>query len=144
MESNKKSSIVQKVLALIGMDDKGKVESFFKKEVSKLQKSIVKHEHNLKVAKFNHENKMSELRDRLEDAQTELESAYVSVKVEDIATNSQAEQFSERYWDNVDRAESNVQNITELIEREAKSMEETEKRHKDAVEILTARIEAIS
>jgi hypothetical protein len=140
----KKTSLVQKVLSIIGMDDKGKVESFFKREIGKLQKSITIYTRNLENAKFNSENVLNDLREQLEDAQTALEAVYTSVKIEDIATNALADAFSEKYWNAVDVAESKVQNIEKAIEEEVKRMEEKEKTITESISITKIRIEAIS
>jgi hypothetical protein len=144
MENQKKQTVVQKVLAILGLNDEGRVKAFFNKQVSNLEKSIKVLQRNLENFKFNAENKMNDLREQHEDAVNALEAAYLDVTIEDIKTNADADSFSEYYWRRVDAAEKKVQEVEKQIEELSKHIEEEEKKTNDGIVILQERIKAIS
>jgi hypothetical protein len=138
-----KLSIVEKVLAILGLDDKGRVAAFFAKETKRLEKQKITISKNLENYKFNYEQRCDELREQLEDAQDALDKAYLNVPIEEIKTNADADSFSEVYWNRIDKAEQKVQGIEENIKNEEKLLESEIKESNDMITILETRIEAI-
>jgi hypothetical protein len=110
-----KKGIVARIKELLKLGDDGKVDSFFAKQRKALTRMIEAHKRNIDNAKFNHEKELEELREKLEDAETAKESAYLNVPVERISNNADQDAYASVYWNGIERAEQIVQNINRDI-----------------------------
>lgn len=135
--------IVEKIMKLLKLDDAGKVEKFFRKEIKK-HENVIRDTNNLLTAMGNaHEAKLQEIDDKLEDARESLEATYTDVLPANVATNDAMESFAYEYWSRVDAAEDKVKRLEEhrkiLIEKYDKEVEAT----KEKIAKAKARIDKI-
>ena len=136
--STSKFSIVRAISAFLKLGDDGKLDSFFGRVVKTLSKEIAAHETNLKTIAFNHEQKLDELKDNLEDAQAALADSFMKVSVEKIGTNEDQKVFMETYLSNIEKHEAAVERVESQIEalKEAHN-ERVEKINKDIASLKT-------
>ena len=109
--STSKFALVRAIARLLNLGDEGKLESFFERVNKTLKKENTLNTKSLENLKFNHEQKMDELKDKLEDANEALSSAYTNVNVALIQTNGQQEQYVDTYLSNIDQYIEVVQSI---------------------------------
>ena len=138
------SSLVTKIMAILKLDDAGKLDKFFKGEVKSLNNEIKTIEMNKQTAALEHEMKLSEIDSKIEDAEAAVEDAYTAVKVDDINNNDAMQHFSSRYWANIDGRESALENLKKDREGTVKSYEENLKLRNEKIEKRKARIAKIS
>jgi hypothetical protein len=119
-KSTEKRSLVQRIMAVLGLDDAGKIQKFFDREKKSCEKKIKALETNKNVAKMNYENELASLHDELEDKQDSYEDAKLAITPEDVNTNSEMDYFSSTYWENL---KSKLKEI-ELIEKKITKIEE--------------------
>lgn len=142
--SGSKFSIVRAISAFLKLGEDGKLDSFFTRVVKSLTKEITAHKQNLKNLEFNHSQKIDELDDKLEDAQTALDEAYMKVDMEKIGTNESQSRFQEVYLENIDNHEVAVKLAEGAIEAENKSYESSKKSIEEQIESLNKRIRKVS
>jgi isocitrate dehydrogenase kinase/phosphatase len=106
-------SIREKVVSLLKLDDKGRIEKFFNSQVKKINEHISKHEANLKIYGVTYETNLKTLTNKLDSAEEYLEDMYINVDLNEIKTNF--ENYSISYWNKISDAESNIKNIQERI-----------------------------
>jgi len=111
-------NITKRVKALLNISDEGKINHFYLKQRSQLQKDIKYLKKNLGIMKDQHEDELEKLEEQLEDAQVRVVEAYNGVRVEDVDTNEKAAIFAEKFWATVSTAEENVKSIKDKIEKE--------------------------
>ena len=138
------SALVKEIMAILKLDDAGRLEKFFKNEVKSLKSEIKTIETNKRTAEIQYENNLAEIDDRIEDAEEALKDAYRAVKIEDINNNDAMKQFSIKYWANIDNKEATL----ESLKKERKAIVEN---YEDQLELRNkkiakreARIKAIS
>ena len=134
-------SIVRKIASFLKLGDEGKLQSFFTRGIKKFNKEITAHQKNLGNLKFNYEQELDTLKDKLEDAQTVMVEA--TMKVDVISTNADQDAFFEIYVDNLDRCSLEItsieKGIAKLKENYKIAVEDTEKQIKS----IQARIDMI-
>lgn len=113
--------IVATIMRLLKLDEAGKLETFFAKQVKKAERQISNLEANKKALKLSYENHIEDLKEKLEDANEALEAAYHNVDVTKIMTNADQDSYESTYWYNIERAEDKV----EAIENDQKEAEES-------------------
>ena len=138
------TALEQKIMSILKLDDAGKLHKFFKGEVKSLNNEIKTIEMNKQTAALEHEMKLSEIDSKIEDAEAAVEDAYTAVKVDDINNNDAMQQFSSRYWANIDRKESCLEDLKKDREGTIKAYEENLKLRNEKIEKRKARIAKIS
>ena len=138
------SSLVTKIMAILKLDDAGKLDKFFKGEAKSLNNEIKTIEMNKQTAALEHEMKLSEIDSKIEDAEVAVEDAYTAVNVEDINSNDSMKQFSSRYWTNIDVKEATLKSLLDRREEIIKSYEENLKLRNEKIEKRKTRIAKIS
>lgn len=108
-------NIVDVILAKLNITERGKIENFFMKQRSELNKEIRDLTKNKKTLIDDHQDAVEDLNEKLADAQVEVEEAYSTVTVEDISSNEKAKAFANNYWDNIEVAEQRVEGIKDQI-----------------------------
>jgi len=108
-------NIVDVILAKLNITERGKIENFFMKQRSELNKEIRDLTKNKKTLIDDHQDAVEDLNEKLADAQVEVEEAYTAVTVEDISSNEKAKAFANNYWDNIEVAEQRVEGIKDQI-----------------------------
>ncbi|HEY8362838.1 MAG TPA: hypothetical protein VIK77_08140 [Tissierellaceae bacterium] len=140
-EVKKPMGIVAKILSLLNITEEGRIDKFFGKQRSLLTKDIKNLNKNLDTLKNQEVDDLEELNEQLEDAEVRVEEAYTSVAIKDIATNEAASKFAIVYWENIEKAESEVSRIKEQIE---KTKERYAERRKDIQEQIAERERRLS
>ena len=138
------SALVTKIMAILKLDDAGKLSKFFEGEVKKIKNGIKAIELNKQTAALQHEMTLSEIDDKIEGAEEALRDAYTAVKVEDIATNDAMKAFSDQYWYNIDLKEQSLNNLKEERETIIKIYDEKLETRNKNIARQEARIKAIS
>jgi len=122
-------AIVARIMKVLKLDEAGKIEKFFAKEIKKFETAIKHLNNNIAALKNVYQAAVDTLNEKLEDAREAVENAYDAVTLENLATNDSMTNFSERYWAKIARAEETVVAVEEELKRL------TEKHEKDLKEI---------
>ena len=138
------SALVKEIMAILKLDDAGRLEKFFKNEIKSLKSEIKVIENNKQTAALEYEMALSEIDDRIESAEEALKDAYRAVKIEDINNNDAMKQFSSKYWNNIDNKESNLEALKEERKAMVKNYEVNLEARNKKIAKREARIEAIS
>ena len=138
------SALVKEIMAILKLDDAGRLEKFFKNEVKSLKSEIKVIENNKQTAALEYEMALSEIDDRIESAEEALKDAYRAVKIEDINNNDAMKQFSSKYWNNIDNKESNLESLKEERKAIVKNYEDHLEARNKKIAKREARIKAIS
>ena len=136
-------SVIERIKDKLGLTDDGKIEIFFNKQIKNLERSITTLKKNAENSRFNHDQHAESLREKLEDAQDALEAAYEDVSVDQISSNANADAFATVYWDRIDRAEANVQEIEAAIKANEESKEKYDTAVADKIAIIEVRIASL-
>lgn len=126
-------SITQRVMAFLGLTDEGRINSFFLKQQSQLQKDIKNLNKNLSTLKDNYDEKVEEINEKLEDAKIRVNEAYEGVKPEDVATNEKASSFADVYWANIEKAEDAVSSLEDSLKELKEDYENDKKEIEDQI-----------
>lgn len=138
------SALVKEIMAILKLDDAGRLEKFFKNEVKSLKGDIKTIGMNKQTAALQYENELSEIADKIEDAEEALKDAYRAVKVEEINNNDTMKQFSIKYWNNIDKKEAALESLKKEREAIVKNYEEHLEIRNKKIAKREARIKAIS
>ena len=138
------SALVKEIMAILKLDDAGRLEKFFKNEVKSLKSDIKVIEMNKQTAALQYEIALSEIDDKIESAEEALKDAYRAVKIEDINNNDAMKQFSNKYWYNIDIKESNLEALKEERKAIVKNYEDQLELRNKKIAKREARIKAIS
>lgn len=139
-----KFSLVRAISAFLNLGEAGKLDSFFTRVIKTLSKEVTAHKKNLENLKFNHEQKLDELNDSLEDANAALDEAYLKVDMDQLANNASQQSFQDIYLENIDNHELAVQKIEKKIQEEKDSYAEKVKSVQENINSLEKRIAKIS
>lgn len=134
------SDLVSEVLKLLKMDDAGKVSKFFKKEVKRLKEEIKTFEMNKQTAEMEFERRLSKYDSQIEDAEEAVKDAYTKIQVDELSSNETMENFSVKYWRNIDDKECSLKI---LAEERKKAVEQYELAVRDRDEKIAKRIQRI-
>jgi DNA repair exonuclease SbcCD ATPase subunit len=104
-------TITERVLAFLNITDEGRINNFFLKQQSQLNKDIKNLNKNLDTLNDQYDERVEELEEKLDDARIRVEEAYQGVTPEDVATNEKAAGFADKYWDAIERAEEIVADL---------------------------------
>jgi len=138
------TTIVERIMAKLKLGDSGKLQSFFDRQVKKLNKDIESFKQSIKNAQYNSERRLDNLREQLEDAEDNLAELYDAVVPEDVENNAKQDAFAITYWSKIEDTEELVENIKEQIEQERIDTEETINSYNDQIKELEYRISKIS
>ena len=138
------SALIKEIMAILKLDDAGKLEKFFKNEVKLLKNEIKVIENNKQTAALEYEMALSEIDDKIESAEEALKDAYRAVKIEDINNNDAMKQFSSKYWANIDNKEATLESLKEERKAIVKNYEDHLEARNKKIAKREARIKAIS
>ncbi len=124
MSDLRKFALARKISEFLKLGEDGKLDSFFSRVEKTLKKEISAHNKNLDILKFNYEQELDTLEDRLEDAKAALVNAYMKVEVAEIGNNAKEQAYMEVYLENIDNHEIKVQEIEQEIEIASKEYQE--------------------
>ena len=138
------SDLVSEVLKLLKMDDAGKVSKFFKKEVKRLKEEIKTFEMNKQTAEMEFERRLSKYDSQIEDAEEAVKEAYTKIQVEELTSNEDMENFSAKYWSNINDKEYLLESLVDARKRAVEQYEITVKERDEKIAKRVQRIEKIS
>lgn len=113
-----KFPIVNAAAAFFNLGDSGKMDSFIGRTIRTLTSEIETLERSKSNEKHNLEAKLSELNERLEDAEDALDESYLNFPPEKIKTNEEQRAYLDEYLDVINKKEAVVLGIKKSIEDE--------------------------
>ena len=111
-------SLVNMIVASLKIGDFGKIESFIRRVEKKLSREVSAYEKNIETIKFNSTNRLDVLKDRLEDAQTELSDSKMEIHPDNVGTNEQASDYVDVFLSNITAKRRAVEKLKENIKYE--------------------------
>lgn len=133
-------NLVDKILAVLKLDDNGKITKFFDKEIKKFTQAIKALQQNLKTMELQHEIEVDELNQKIEDATVAVEDAYVNVSIEDLKSNESMESFSEEYWKNITAKEDYLKHHQDKLAKLEENYTEEVKKIQEQIDKYQSRI----
>ena len=138
-----KFSLVRAIAAKLNLGEEGKLDNFFAKVVKTLTREMTALKKNMDTRKFNYEQELDELHDKLIDAQEALKSTYESVDVDSIKTNEDQNNYIDVYLNNINRATQKVRDIEARIATLQETYEEGKEETEKQIEAIATRISVI-
>ena len=138
------TSLEQKIMAKLKLDDSGKLHRFFKGEVKRFKDEIDTIETNKQVEEVKQKQALSSIDNDIEDAEEALEEAYTDVNIEEIGSNEAMKNFSNKFWRNIEAKEQRLKELKEYRERVIESYERLLKERNEKIAKRQERIKAIS
>ena len=139
-----KISLKDRILAILKLDEAGKIESFLQKQVKMLQKSIVTNTKNLEKFIAEVRDNIETLDEQIEDAEQALEDAYEKITLKDVETNEAMNRFSDIYFDNIDKCEAVIVKLESDKEKLLNEINSQTLAVNKIITKLQSRIDAIS
>lgn len=125
--------LVKKIMAILKLDEAGKISKFFSGIVKDEKRTIAKIEANIKANELEYETEMDQLEENLEDAKDAVEAAYQNVTLDDVKTNESMESFKVSYLANIRNKEAAVALLEEKIKANKENYDETLKANKEQI-----------
>lgn len=123
-------TLAQRISALLKAGDEGKINSFFIREKKTLQKDIDKAKKNKLFIASALEEELDTLKDKIEDANQAVESAYEDITAEEVKSNAEQDRFSPEYWGRITAAE----NVVEALKKKAEAAKDSAKDKTDELD----------
>lgn len=115
MAKTKQFAIVVAVMALLKLDEAGKVSTFFNKEVKRLKREIQQLKSNLKAEALQYEIECEMYDDNIQDLTEALMEARSNVIMDNVSSNANMASFSGTYWERVNSAKYDLNNKEETL-----------------------------
>ena len=112
-KETQKVTVLDRIKKLLKLDDAGRVEKFFTREVKKMTNNIDTVEMNKQSKAFKLKTDLYQIDSDLEDARQAVEDAFDAIKPENVLNNDVMDSFAYEYWANIDRAEQRVKSLEE-------------------------------
>ena len=125
--------ITQKVMNFLNLTDDSRINNFYLKQQSQLNKDIKNLNKNLDILNDQFDERVEELDEKLDDARIRVEEAYQAVTPEDVSTNEKAAGFADRYWDAIEKAEKIVADLE-------KQLDSASEKHTASIEFVQKQI----
>lgn len=125
MSEKKKMTLIERIVALLDLNDAGKLKKFFERELREFTRAIEKLEMNKKAKVASFKSQRTDIADKLEDANASYEDAKTQITPEDVQNNEGMKMFSREYWGRIDRASNTVKGLTQQLE-DLKDVEKAE------------------
>ena len=142
--STKKQTLVERILAALNLGESGKIQHFVDKQVRNYNREIVALERNIANEKYAQETELTSLKEKLEDAQAAVESAYTDITPANVETNKAQDEFGEIYWSKITSAEKTVESIEKQIQLLEEATQERIKVHQKEIDERKRRLSKIS
>ena len=126
------------------MDDAGRETKKKKKEVKRLREEIKTFEMNKQTAEMEFERRLSKYDSQIEDAEEAVKEAYTKIQVEELTSNEAMENFSAKYWSNINDKEYLLESLVDARKRAVEQYENTVKERDEKIAKRVQRIEKIS
>ena len=125
--------LVKKIMAILKLDEAGKISKFFSGIVKDNKREIAKIEANIKANELEYETEMDQLEENLEDAKEAVDAAYQNVTLDDVKTNESMESYKSTYLSNIRRKEAAVDALEAKIKAKKENYDETLKANKEQI-----------
>jgi cellobiose-specific phosphotransferase system component IIA len=139
-------SLTRKVLAFFNLGDVGKVDSFVGKLVKDFERAITKNKQLLAIKANSHVDVLAEIDEKLEDAQEQLNEAWLNIPMDKVATHDAQNNYKEDYLNNIEAIERVIEGLEKdrkgTVEAYDKYVEETTKLI-EAAETRIAKIKSL-
>jgi len=135
--------IVNKIRAFLKLDEAGRIEKFFQKEVQKAKNNIRDIKNNISALTNVFESAVQKLEDKIEDAKEAVAAAYQAITLENVSSNEVMAQFAERYWANIDSKERALKSIENQLKDLKEAHEKEIKEQNEQVAKWQSRIDVI-
>ena len=137
-------AIVKSIMKLLKLDDAGKINKFFSKEVKKAETTIRDIKNYIAALKNTYESEMQKLADQIEDAKESVEASYQAVTPENIVNNEAMERFSSSYWSSVERTEAALDRLEKIVKEKTEAYEKAVEQQNKEISKYQARIDKIT
>lgn len=104
-------TIIEKVTAFLKLGNDGKIASFYDRLKRTIERDIKTMQTSRSLLVSNFEQVTDKYQDDLQDAQEAVDSAWMNITPEQVATNQLQEQFMSTYLDGISSAEARVEQI---------------------------------
>ena len=135
-----KLSVLDRIKKLLKLDDAGRVEKFFAREVKKMNNNIDTVTMNKQAKAFKLKTDLYQIDSDLEDAHQAVEDAFDAIKPENVLNNDVMDSFAPEYWGNIDRAEQRVKALEEHRKRVVEAAAEEARVNDEKIEKYKYRI----
>ncbi len=137
-------SIVRKISEQQKLGNDGKLDSFIGKVIKNLTREVAVLEKNKETLTFNHQQRMDDFKDKIEDATEAEANSYTAINVKEITTNEAQNHYIETYLTNIERNGSAVKSIEEVQKSSVEIYDEKIKVLDESIATLKRRITTIS
>lgn len=139
-----KKVVVAKVMSILKLDDDGRLDRFYDKQI-KIFKDFIKNiKNNSGTLEVKFDQDCDKLNDDIQDAKEALDDAYAAIKPEDVANNESMKAFGLVYWTNIEEKERVVTALEEKLEKVKELYEKGVKERNEKIAMYEARIAKIS
>lgn len=139
-----KKVVVAKVMSILKLDDDGRLDKFYDKQI-KIFKDFIKNiKNNSGTLEVKFDQDCDKLNDDIQDAKEALDDAYAAIKPEDVANNESMKAFGLVYWTNIEEKERVVTALEEKLEKVKELYEKGVKERNEKIAMYEARIAKIS
>lgn len=104
-----KSKLVQRIIGILKLDDGGRVEAFFSREVKNLARNVKALQSNRKTIELQHDVYCDDYKDKLQDMTDAVDAAKEMIDVSQLHSNASMEEFRQVYWGKVEAAENRLE-----------------------------------
>ena len=140
----KEFAIVKRIMKLLKLDDAGKINKFFAKEIKNAETGIRDIKNYISALKNQYEANVAKINDKIEDAKENVAASYEAVTPTDVINNEAMERFSSTFWMRVESAENKLDELQQsLVALEEKYDKEVKVEEAKIVK-LQSRIEKIT
>ena len=120
-QTTKSTGIVARILAFLNITDEGKIGHFINKQINTLKRDIEGLKRNIETLQFNHKIKLQDIDEKIEDATSAFEEAFLNVPIDKVNTNEKQTSFAEEFWKNISEKEE----ILRALEKQRRELEES-------------------
>lgn len=114
-EVKKEKGFVARVMTILNLGEQGQLGSFESQVEKFLEKEISANKQNKAMLETTFKNQLEDLTDAKNDAQDDLENAWLSVDLEAIQTRADQKAYVNVYLSSIESAEAKVESIDKQI-----------------------------
>lgn len=114
-EVKKEKGFVARVMTILNLGEQGQLGSFESQVEKFLEKEISANKQNKAMLETTFKNQLEDLTDAKNDAQDDLENAWLSVDLEAIQTRADQKAYVNVYLSSIESAEAKVESIDTQI-----------------------------
>jgi hypothetical protein len=124
MAKEKTLSIAERAAAKLNVSDNDNIGKFYTAVVAKLNNQIEDRKIFISIEETQWKREKAQQEQAIEDAQNEVEDAFITVDVEKLKTNASRSSFIDEYWNRVKAAQRNLASLESTLEDSQKAFDE--------------------